>query len=223
VSPAMQVRLLRVLQERAFVPLGSVTPVKADVRVVAATHRDLGGMVREGRFREDLFYRINVIQVELPPLCERREDIPLLIEHFIARLNRLSGREIADVSDDVRKILLKYDYPGNVRELENILEHAFVLCTGGLIHEEYLPAYLQRREEGRLPLMPMGGLALREIERIVIEDALRRHGGNRAAAAKELGINPSTLFRKIRTLRVAPSDRKGRNKTAEIKQKGVAF
>ncbi len=128
VSPAMQVRLLRVLQERVYEPLGSVEPVKADVRLIAATNKDLGKLVRKGVFREDLYYRIHVIRLALPNLRDRREDIPLLVEHFIAKFNRLQGKDVVGVSDEVLARLMDHDYPGNVRELENIIEHAFVLC-----------------------------------------------------------------------------------------------
>ena len=128
ISSAMQARLLRVLQERVYEPLGGVEPVKTDVRVIAATNKSLGKLVEQGRFREDLFYRIHVIRIELPSLRDRREDIPLLIDHFIARFNRLKGKDIAGVSDPVLARLMEHDFPGNVRELENIIEHAFVLC-----------------------------------------------------------------------------------------------
>lgn len=198
ISPAMQARLLRVLQERVYEPLGSVEPVRADVRIIAATAKDLHRLVAEGKFREDLFYRIHVVRLELPALRERREDIPLLVDHFIARFNRIQGRDIAGVSEDVLAALMRHDFPGNVRELENVIEHAFVLCRGPLIERRHLPPHL--REDfvpglvGGLP----GGLTIEAMERLLIRDALERHGGNRAAAARALGINASTLFRKLR-------------------------
>lgn len=199
ISAALQVRLLRVLQERVYEPLGSVESVKSDVRVIAATNKGLRQLVHEGRFREDLFYRIHVVRLELPRLRDRREDIPLLVEHFIARFNRLQGRDIAGVSDGVLARLMDQDYPGNVRELENAIEHAFVLCRGALIEERHLPPHLQgddALEGARLPR----GVTFAAMERLMLRDALRRHHGNRAAAARELGINPSTLFRKIKAL-----------------------
>jgi PAS domain S-box-containing protein len=199
VSPAMQTRLLRVLQERVFEPLGSVEPVPVDVRIVAATHRDLDEWVRAGKFREDLYYRINVVRLRLPPLRERREDIPLLIERFITRFNRVQNKDIAGVSDAALAILMAHAYPGNVRELENIIEHAFVLCRGGLIEPQHLPPALHGAA-GKAPRRLKTGLTLAELEAIHISDALRRHRGNRAAAARELGINASTLFRKLKTL-----------------------
>lgn len=209
ISPAMQARLLRVLQERVFEPLGSVQPVKADVRVVAATNKDLAKMVRKGTFREDLYYRINVIRLELPALRDRREDIPLLIEHFVAKFNRLQGKDIAGLADDVLAILLAHDYPGNVRELENIIEHAFVLCRGGLVGIEHLPPQL-RNGFSTASNLPQGA-TLESMERIMIIDALRRHQGNRKAAAAELGINPSTLFRKAKALDIDLPDKDGRS------------
>jgi PAS domain S-box-containing protein len=198
ISPAMQVRLLRVLQERVYEPLGSVEPVKTDVRIIAATNKDLGKLVRKGIFREDLFYRIHVIRLPLPNLRDRREDIPLLIEHFIAKFNRLQGKDVVGVSDEVLARLMEHDYPGNVRELENVIEHAFVLCRGALIELAHLPPQLRGVTEATSP--NIAGMTLEAMERFLIADALRRHGGNRAAAARQLGINPSTLFRKLKSL-----------------------
>jgi PAS domain S-box-containing protein len=211
ISPAMQVRLLRVLQERVYEPLGGVEPVEADVRVVVATHRDLSELVEDGSFREDLFYRINVIRLELPTLRERREDIPLLIDHFIGRFNRLQGKDVIGVSDEVLALLMKNDYPGNARELENIIERAFVLCRGGMIETRHLPPELGREAE-RSPGGASTGMTLRELENLHITDALRRNAGNRKAAADELGIHPSTLFRKIKDLGIETPKTDGRSR-----------
>ena len=142
ISPAMQVRLLRVLQERVIEPLGSVEPVSVDVRVLAATNKDLQRLVQEGTFREDLFYRIHVVRLKLPTLRQRREDIPLLVHHLIVKHGRLQGKDVLGVSDEVMARLMAYDFPGNVRELENIVEQAFVLCPGGLIELHHLPPEL---------------------------------------------------------------------------------
>ncbi|MBM4092139.1 MAG: sigma-54-dependent Fis family transcriptional regulator, partial [Planctomycetes bacterium] len=207
ISPAMQKRLLRVLQERVYEPLGSVEPVATDVRVVAATHQQLAALVQAGKFREDLFYRIHVVWLELPLLRERREDIPLLTEHFIAKFNRLQGKHILGVSDDVLARLMEYEYGGNVRELENIIEHAFVLCRGGLIELPHLPAHM-REASPSAPLSGIGGMTLRAIEQLMIQDALRRHDGNRTVAARQLGIDPSTLFRKIKALGIEANETK---------------
>ena len=199
ISPAMQSRLLRVLQERVFEPLGSVEPVQADVRIIAATNRNLARLVRKGTFREDLYYRINVVRLDLPALRDRREDIPLLVEHFVGKFNRLRNKDIVDVSENVMALLMEHEYPGNVRELENIVEHAFVLCSGGIIEAQHLPPSL-RADAAPKSQPGKSGLDLKSIEAIHIADAIRRHGGNRKAAARQLGIDPSTLFRKIKSL-----------------------
>ncbi len=196
ISPAMQVRLLRVLQERTIEPLGSVEAVKVDVRVVAATNRDLTELVRQKKFREDLYYRIRVIHLRIPQLRERREDIPLLIDHLIAKFNRLQGKEIAGVSEQVMACLMKHDYPGNVRELENVIEQAFVLCRGGWIELNHLPPELRPAADQAGTGGPM---TIRAMEEVLIQEALERHGGNQTKAARELGINPSTLYRKLRS------------------------
>jgi PAS domain S-box-containing protein len=211
ISPAMQVRLLRVLQEKVYEPLGSVEPLASDVRVVVATHRDLTKLVDEGSFREDLFYRINVIRLELPDLRERREDIPLLVDHFIGRFNRLQGKDVIGVSDEVMAVLMKHEYPGNARELENVIERAFVLCPGGMIETRHLPPELGQEAGSYAPSVSTG-MTLRELESLHIADALRRNAGNRKAAAEELGIHPSTLFRKIRELGIETPETDGRSR-----------
>jgi PAS domain S-box-containing protein len=198
ISAAMQTRLLRVLQERVYEPLGGVAAVRCDVRVIAATNKSLRALVQEGKFREDLFYRVNVVRLELPSLRQRREDIPLLADHFVARLNRLKGRDLAGLSDPALARLMEHDFPGNVRELENILEHAFVLCRGGLIELHHLPPQL--REGSGVSSGTMPGRTLAAMEKLLIQDALHRHHGNRAAAARELGVDASTIFRKVKVL-----------------------
>ncbi|MBW1932298.1 MAG: sigma 54-interacting transcriptional regulator [Deltaproteobacteria bacterium] len=199
ISSALQARLLRVLQERTYEPLGSVSSVKADVRVIAATNKDLGKLVAEGNFRQDLYYRINVVKLELPPLRDRKEDIPLLTDHIISRFNLLHNKNIGGVTEEVLSILLMYDFPGNVRELENIIEHCFVLCQGEIIEARHLPSNLQVQ-----PAIDYSSgyktVALREAEKLLITQALRRNNGNRAATARELGVHKSTLFRKIKSL-----------------------
>jgi len=207
ISPAMQTRLLRVLQERVYEPLGSVEPVATNVRVLAATHQDLARQVQEGKFREDLFYRIHVVRLELPRLRERREDIPLLIEHFVAKFNRLQGKDVVGVDDSVLARLMEYDFPGNVRELENIIEHAFVLCRSGLVQLSHLPPHL-RSPSAAATLPELSGLTLAATEQWLIRHALSQHQGNRTAAAKQLGIDPSTLHRKIKAFDIdMPSPR----------------
>jgi len=211
ISTAMQMRLLRVLQEHVIEPLGSLKPVPVDVRVVVATHRDLADLVEKGLFREDLFYRINVIRLELPSLRERREDIPLLVDHFIDRFNRLQEKDVAGLSDQVLVLLMNHDFPGNARELENIIEHAFVLCSGGHIEIEHLPPEIRCGHTGH-GNGKREGMTLLSMEALHIGDALRRNQGNRRAAAEELGIHPSTLYRKIRDLGIEPPLRDGRNR-----------
>jgi PAS domain S-box-containing protein len=200
ISPAMQIRLLRVLQERMIEPLGSVEPIKADVRVVAATNRDLSQLVREGRFRDDLYYRIRVIILRLPSLSERREDIPLLVDHLVSRFNRLQGKDIEGVSEEVMAQLMEYEYPGNVRELENIIEQAFVLCRGRLIELHHLPPEL--RPTGTADYGGNNPMSLSSMEKLLISEALRRHQGSRKKAARQLGIDPSTLYRKLKALKM---------------------
>jgi PAS domain S-box-containing protein len=210
VSPAMQARLLRVLQERVVEPLGGLTPVKVDVRVIAATNRDLEELVRQKTFREDLYYRIKVFSLNLPPLRERIEDIPLLVDHFVTKFNRRRDRPVAGVSEDAMQILRHYDYPGNVRELENIIEHAFVICHSWFIEPRHLPLYLVRGSDHVVP--STHARTLEDWERVHILDALRRNRGNRAAAARDLGINPSTLFRKVKTLDIELPSEDGRRR-----------
>ncbi|OGV73292.1 MAG: Fis family transcriptional regulator [Lentisphaerae bacterium RIFOXYB12_FULL_65_16] len=199
VSPAMQVRLLRVLQDRTYQPLGGTVPVRGNVRVVTATNKDLSRMVRNGEFREDLSYRIRVVRLRLPPLRERREDIPLLIEHFVARFNRLQGKDVAGVDEKVLATLMEHEFPGNVRELENVIEHAFVLCRTGLIRLQHLPPELRGNTPDTAAHLS-AGTSLQAVEQAVIQSTLTRHGGNRRASARELGIDPSTLYRKLKAM-----------------------
>jgi PAS domain S-box-containing protein len=197
ISPALQVRLLRALQERTYEPLGSNRTVHADIRFVAATHADLRAEVAAGRFRADLFYRLQVVQIAIPPLCERREDIPLLAAHFILRFNRLRGREIEGLAPEAMDHLLRHDWPGNVRELETAIEHAFVLCRHALIQPSHLPpSVVSSHPIHGAPPRPRG--RLRDLEHAEILAALERNGGQRAATARELGIHPTTLWRKLR-------------------------
>ena len=198
VSPALQVRLLRFLQERTFEPLGGDETVKVDVRIVAASNRDLEELVASKRFRQDLYYRVAVVEIELPPLRERREDIPLLVDHFLSHFNRLGGKRVKGVSAEAMRALMRHDYPGNVRELENAIEHAVVLCRGTMIHGEHLPEGM-RREAVR------GGTAarsLKEAEAAFLEEALARNNRDRGATAEELGVHRTTLWRMMKRLGV---------------------
>jgi PAS domain S-box-containing protein len=191
----LQSKILRVLQERSFEPLGGVASVPADVRVVASTNRDLDRMVEEGTFRGDLYYRLNVVRINLPPLRERGQDVPLLVEHALAGRRRLSGKDIQGASPEVMRILARHPFPGNIRELENIIEYACILCPGGLIQPEHLPRHLrpgQRPENGDDPL------TMDEIRHQAAVRAVKRNAGNRNAACRELGITKDTLRKLLR-------------------------
>ncbi len=213
ISPAMQVRLLRVLQQRVIEPLGGVKPLAVDVRVITATNRNLAELVQAGAFREDLYYRVRVVHLNLPLLAQRREDIPLLVDHLVAKFNHLQGKDIAGVSDDVLARLMEHDYPGNVRELENIIEQAFVLCRGGMIEINHLPPELRPQTARGIPgERPM---SLEDSEKLSIAGALERRKGNRKLAAKDLGINVSTLYRKIIANGINPPRTDGRGKRQE--------
>ena len=194
ISPALQVKLLRVLQYRAFEPLGSSETVNVDVRIIAATNKDLRREMEGGSFRSDLYFRLNIMEIRLPPLRERKEDIPLLAAHFIERFNRLRNRDIIGLAPSALEAFLRYEWPGNIRELENAIEHAFILCRSGLIQLVHLPETLRsmQRPDKELP----GTLA--DMERNAILLALESTDWNRSAAAKLLGIHTTTLWRKMR-------------------------
>jgi PAS domain S-box-containing protein len=193
-----QVKLLRVLQEKEFEPLGATAPVKADVRVIAATKEDLAGLIKRDKFRDDLYYRLNVVKIELPPLIKRRDDIPILINHFIDKFNKKMGKTIEDVSRDVMNILMEYDYPGNVRELENIIEHACVMCQGNRIRSIHLPPELHPRTEKVIMEEKVGARSLETFEKQLIKNTLEKHKGNKVLTARELGLHRSTLWRKMK-------------------------
>lgn len=197
-SPAFQVKLLRVIEEREFQPLGGVDKQRTDVRIIASTNRDLAELLEQGGFRQDLFYRINIVRLQLPPLRERKEDIPLLIERFIDRMNRLRGKAVTGIDNEALERLMHHDYPGNIRELENIIEHAFILCSQGKIGIRHLPAYLHAFSPPPSSLQAARDLSEEE----AIREALRRNDYNRLAAARDLGMHKSTLFRKIRKLNI---------------------
>lgn len=213
ISPAFQVRLLRVLQEQTFRPLGAVRDEKTEVRIIAASNRKLQDLVKEGSFRQDLFYRINVVCLNLPPLRDRREDIPLLTGHFINKYNSLRGKNIAGISREALALLMSYDFPGNIRELENVVEHAFVLCGEGQIEPRCLPNTVLGEKRHIAPRGSFGS-ALKSVEARTILDALERNHFNRLAAARDLGMHKSTLFRKIKELGIELPDIDGRSTRA---------
>ena len=199
-SPVFQVKLLRVIQEKEYQPLGSTKTLKADVRIMAATNRSLAELVRSGKFRQDLYYRLNVVRIELPPLYRRREDIPLLTDHFLNVFNLKRNKHITGVSDDVMDFLMRYPFPGNVRELENIIEHAFVLCHSSSIEMKHLPQEIIKASIEMQPLTPEENSPLNAAEKTAIEKTLRKNSGVRAAAARDLGISTVTLWRKMKKL-----------------------
>jgi transcriptional regulator with PAS, ATPase and Fis domain len=198
-SPSLQVKLLRVVQEKEYEPLGATSPRKTDVRIIAATNKDLSRLVSEEKFRDDLFYRLNVVKIELPGLSQRKEDIPLLINAFIQKFNVRMGKQISGISDEALRLLLRYDYPGNVRELENIIEHAFILCKGDQIDLDCIP-----KELTGTPSEMDASLSLKEetllgkAEAEVIKNTLKKYNGNRIKTARELGIDRTTLWRKTK-------------------------
>lgn len=208
---SLQVKLLRVLQQKIYEPLGSNVPVKADVRIITATNRDLQALVKEDAFREDLFYRLNVVKIQLPALRERMEDIPLLIEHFASQFSAQQGKDIVGISDEALSILMRYDFPGNIRELENIIEYAFILCPGGFIQPEHLPepfAPDHGSENRPSTVLSMAGVSqtLEEIEKTAIRESLAKNNWKKMITCRDLGISKDTLRRKITKYNLAPDD-----------------
>jgi len=199
-SPAIQTKLLRVLQEREFEPVGSSRTAKVDVRVIAATNKDLGKEIKEGRFREDLFYRLNVIPIHLPPVRERKEDIPALANHFLSLYREKNKKEIKEISPKALDLLIRHDWPGNIRELENCLERAVIVARGELIAPADLPPAIQNlpagKEDAEIPFP--AGISLQEAEKALILKTLEDAGGNRSRAAEILGINRRTLQMKLK-------------------------
>ncbi len=201
IPPAVQVKLLRVIQEKEIQRIGSNRVIKVDVRIIAATNKDLWQLVQEGRFREDLYYRLNVIQIHLPPLRERKEDIPYLVDFFIKKYAAREGKQIKGITKEALNALMKYNFPGNIRELENIIERAVVLARSDFITLDELPVHLTRQafeEEVHTGLsLPE---RLRRIERQMILEALQRNNFNQLRTAKELGISESTLRYRMKIL-----------------------
>jgi len=217
-SPAFQVRLLRVLEEREFLPLGGTKKIKSDIRIIAASNKNLLEMVDKGSFRQDLFYRIHVVRLKLPPLRERMEDVPLLIDSFIEKYNRIKGKAVSGVDKEVLELLMAHQFPGNIRELENIMEHAFVLCSEGNIQIQHLPPYLS------LPTYKsnecdIDNNLIKAAEIKVITETLKRNRYNRKKAAAELGMHKSTLFRKINKLGIHLPKKNGRSDSEQTDSK----
>ncbi len=204
VAPSVQVKLLHVLQDREYVPLGGTRTVKADIRVLAASNRDAKALVREGKFREDLYYRLNIVELHTPSLVERREDIPRLIERFFARENARTGKCLRGWSDDAMALLMGYSYPGNVRELENAIEHAFVLCRSGLIAPAHLPRSITEvTPRTNACEAPFAASPWEQAEARLLREYMGRLDGNRLAVARELNMHRTTLWRKLRRYGIA--------------------
>jgi len=194
-SPALQAKLLRVLESGGFRRLGGVRDIHVNVRIIVATNRNLEQMVRQGSFREDLYYRINVVTIRVPPLRERKEDIPRLVEYFI---RRMPGKKHVRLGEDALEILHQYSWPGNIRELQNVIERALILVEGDIIHAEDLPGNMKLEHGAPLYQLDNGLLSLRDLERMYIENLLKRFSGHRARIATTLGISERSLYRKLR-------------------------
>jgi len=200
-SLVTQVKLLRVLQERRFERVGGTRSIKVDVRVIAATNRDLESEIKNGNFRADLYYRLNVVELTMPPLRERREDIPLLSDYFVSKYSLKCNRKVTGISKEARTLLTNYDFPGNVRELENAVERAVVLGNSELILPEDLPETILETETPEVPVMEYQK-AVNEMKKNLILKTLEQADGNYTEAAKLLGLHPTNLHRLIRTLNI---------------------
>ena len=203
---SLQAKLLRVLEDKEFYPLGSRKTTRVDVRIISATNQNLGQLVKERRFREDLFYRLNVMRLDLPPLKDRRGDIPLLISHILKRLRTTRDTRVRNFSNDAMDVLLNYDYPGNVRELENIIEHALIVCQAEIIERYHLPLALQKGNSRSLPAdetaQPVDTVGVSEKSMIV--DMLQKYSWNKGKTAAALNINRTTLWRKLKKYNLSP-------------------
>lgn len=197
--PQLQVKLLRFLQEREFYRLGSSHPIRSDVRVVAATNRDLEKWVKEEKFRSDLYYRLNVIRIHVPPLRERKQDIPPLVDHFIRKYSKKEGKTIDGISAEAMNMLVQYGFPGNIRELENVIERAVVFCDGDTIVSADLPVFLkEKKEEDLLESAPTLTDKIQKIEISEIKKALLKNNGIKSRAARALGITERMLSYKMK-------------------------
>ncbi len=210
-SSTLQVKLLRVLQERTYIPLGGIQPERTNARFIVATHRRLSELVRDGQFRADLYYRLNVIALELPALRQRKEDLPLLITRILQKFNLEYGKKITGVSDEVMTVLQAYEFPGNIRELANILERAHILCTTNHIEMDHMPGTLTGASSGTDSPDP-GTPDLRSVEIRTVIEGLKRNRYNRLATARELGIHKSTLFRKLKEWGIILPEQDGRSR-----------
>jgi two-component system response regulator HydG len=200
ITPSIQVKLLRVLQEGEFERLGGTSVIKSNVRIISATNVDLASAIKQKRFREDLYYRLNVITIDIPPLRERREDIPLLISHFLKIYQAKNNKRIDGISEEAQEIMTDYQWPGNVREIKNVIERAVVLTQDRVITQKDLPENISgNRIEDRKFFIPFG-MPLREVEKKIIIETLKRSKGDKEVTAKLLGITPRTIYRKMNSL-----------------------
>ncbi|ACX51681.1 two component, sigma54 specific, transcriptional regulator, Fis family [Ammonifex degensii KC4] len=224
ISPALQAKLLRFLQEKAFERVGGTETRRVDVRIIAATNKDLEERVKSGLFREDLYYRLNVVEIKLPPLRERKEDIMLLVDYFVSLSNRKFGKQVTGLTRSVADILLQYNWPGNVRELRNVCERAVLMARGNVITPESLPEYLLRAVRGRTeawhPAEDRGVLPLKEMvaemERSAILRALEEYRGNKTAVARALGMSRTTLYAKMKELGIADPENKDHSELRKV-------
>jgi len=201
ISPLLQLKLLRVLQEREFEMVGGATPIRVNVRILAACNKNLKEKVAIGEFRDDLYYRLRVLEITLPPLRERKEDIPILVNHFVADFAKKQKKEIDSVSEDAMAILLNHSWPGNIRELENAIEHALVLCPGKIIEVEHLPNDITDISNAGIKTRLSKSLDTPEIFLQALQDA----GWNKAKASRILGVSRPTLYRKIKEFQLSAS------------------
>jgi DNA-binding NtrC family response regulator len=219
-SPTVQVKLLRVIQDREITRLGSNKPIKIDIRLITATNKDLSHLIKEEKFREDLYYRLNVININLPPLRERKKDIPYLIDLFIKKYNLREGKQVKGISREALSSLIKYPFPGNIRELENIIERSLVLTQSDVLVTEDLPVFVRSHEDLYFDtIMDDDKLSLPEklnvIEKNILEKTLKKHHYHQTRAARELGISEARLRYKLRTYKIDRKERRGQGSTRE--------
>jgi transcriptional regulator with GAF, ATPase, and Fis domain len=224
IPPETQAKLLRVMQEREFMRLGGMDTIKVDVRIIAATNVDLRQMVEDGRFREDLYYRLHVINIFLPPLRERKADIPLLSQHFLEKYGEENNKRTIELGADALDLLMEYDWPGNVRELENVMERAVVLSSGSRIGAELIPDYVRSTPTFHIPrfVVPPEGISFKEVitdvEKRLIESTLEAAGGVQKRAAELLRIKPTTLNEMIKRYEIGTRRKKNGGSSEELRE-----
>jgi two-component system response regulator HydG len=221
ITPSIQVKLLRVLQEGEFERLGGTKVLRSNVRIISATNVNLENAIKQKRFREDLYYRLNVITMNMPPVRERREDIPLLISHFLKIYQEMNNKVIDGISEDVLDILTNYQWPGNVREIKNVIERAVVLTQDRVITQKDLPENISKEKVEERKLTIPFGMPLREIEKKIIIETLRRSKGDKEVTANLLGITPRTIYRKMNSLEEGEKQDEGKKQEKEKQEKDI--